>query len=100
MTDWKEFLKPDWKKIILFLILIIATSVPSNIFIEGADIGKNHGFPFNFYGYGGGLALLMNIPGQQIQSYFDVSPLIANIIIWYLISCLIILVYNKYRSKK
>jgi hypothetical protein len=98
--DWKKFLF-DWRKITLFLILVIFTSVISNfgfgIWWTGADIGINYGFPFNFYGYGGGPPL---ISGQPIPMYFYPIALVENTIIFYLLSCLIIWVYDKFRKKR
>lgn len=95
----KEFLKPDWRKLILFLILMILTSAIPNfgfgIWWTGADIGRNYGFPFNFYGYGGGPPLS---PGEQVPFYFNVSSLVLNILVWYLISCLIIIIYDKVKE--
>jgi len=96
---WENFFKPYWKKIILFLILVILTSVVSNfgfgIWWAGADMGINYGFPFNFYGYGGGPPLS---PEQPIPTYFYPIALIGNIIIWYLLSCIIIWVYDKVKK--
>jgi hypothetical protein len=97
----KEFLKPDWKKIILFLISLILTSVISNfgfgIWWSGADIGINYGFPLSFYGYGGGPPLR---PDQPIPTYFNFVGLIGDIIFWYVVSYLIIWVYEKMKKKK
>jgi hypothetical protein len=91
----KQFI--DWRKILIFVILILVTSAIRNLFIVGADIGANYGFPFNFYGYGGGPPLS---PGQAVPSYFDYGALVGNIIVWYIVSFLIVFVYDKVRRKK
>ena len=100
----KHWLKPNLKKIIIFLLLIIPTSIIPNfgfgIWWSGADIGVNYGFPFNFYGYGGGPPLR---PGQQVPTYgFDFRSfilLLGNIVIWYIVSCLIVWIYYKVKKK-
>ena len=92
----KEFFKPTIGKITFFLFLIIVTSIPSNILVYGADIGLNYGFPFNFYGYGGGLELL---PGEAVRSYLNIQNFVIDILIWYLVVCLIIFIYNKLKKK-
>ena len=88
----KNFFKPSIAKIIIFVILMAVTSIPSNILISGADIGINHGFPLNFYGYGGGPALQS---GQPVPSYFYALNLIIDLRIWYIVSCAIIECCNK-----
>lgn len=95
--NWKQFLKPNWGKIVIFVILILVTSIIPNLFTYGADIGINYGFPFNFYGCCGGPALL---PGQTSPSFFRYYAIIMNIVIWYLFSCLIVWIYGKVRGKK
>jgi len=95
--NWKGFLKPEWRNIVIFVFLIIVTSSIPNLFVEGADIGINYGFPFNFYGYGGGPELL---PGQSIPTYLRYEALIEDVVIWYLLSCLIVWVYDKVKKKR
>ena len=79
---------------------MIPTSVISNfgfgILWTGFDIGINYGFPFSFYGYGGGPPLR---PDQPIPTYFQPISLVADIALWYLISCLIICIYDKLKKK-
>ncbi len=87
IMDWKSFFKPTILKCVVSAILIAVTSYFPNIIIRGADIGSNYGFPFNFYGHGGGII--------GILSYFHILPLIVNIIIWYLISCAVAFAVNK-----
>jgi len=91
----KQFI--DWRKILIFAILILATSAIRNLFIDGADIGANYGFPFNFYGYGGGPPL---IQGQPIPYYFSYVALILDIVVWYFFSFLVVFAYDKLRRKK
>jgi hypothetical protein len=91
----KEFLKPTISKIILLIIFLIATSTPANVLVYGADIGLNHGFPFNFYGCCGGPPLRV---GQTVPSYFHVQNFIIDIIIWYILSCVIVSICYKFKK--
>ena len=108
--NWKEFLKPDWKKIVVFVVLfIISIPIPSlfpNLFY---NLGKNdfgvrypvfylYGTPFGFYYIPSPVAELT--PEGAPQPYFDFMGFIGNVIFWYLLSCLIIWIYDKFRKVK
>lgn len=100
----KQFLKPDWRKIVIFLLLFIPTSIIPNfgfgIWWSGADIGIVYGFPISFYGYGGGPPLR---PDQPIPTYefgfINFILLLSNAIIWYTISCVTVWIYDKVKKK-
>jgi hypothetical protein len=81
--------------VILFLVLIFSTSAISNfgfgVWWTGVDVGVKYGFPFCFYGYGGGLPL---DPDQKTPRYFNLPALVGDIIVWYLFSYLLIRVYE------
>jgi hypothetical protein len=94
--DWKEFLKPDWTKVVVFVILIFITSSIPDLFIEGTDMRISYGFPFSFFIFGGRLELS---PGQSIPFYFHYEAIIENIIIWYLLSCFIVWVFDKAKKR-
>jgi hypothetical protein len=100
MDFWK-FIKPDWRKIVLFLILLILTSITPNLGFDiwwtGADMGTNYGFPFSFYGCCGGPPLMY---GQPVPTYSHPIALIEDILLWYLISCLIVWVFDKLKMEK
>jgi len=87
---WKEFLKPDWRKIVLTVITMI-------IFFPGyPPYYKGGGFPLNYLSSGSCYA------GSNIVSCaIKETPinLILDIIIWYFLSCLIIWIYNKVKKK-
>lgn len=72
------------------------TSAIPNLFLYGADLGINYGFPFNFYGYGGGPALSA---GQPIPQYFSILNLVMDIVVWLVVSFLIVFIYGKFRKK-
>jgi hypothetical protein len=72
--------------------------MPPNIMVYGADIGLNYGFPFNFYGYGGGRPVILY--GQPVPQYFSVITLVLDAAIYYLVACAIVAVYHKSRGTK
>ncbi len=88
----KEFLKPTIVKVILFFILIIiSTWFSSNL----------------TYGYGGWPLYFWPIKSfvstgfemSEVAPPFSVLNFFVDIIFWYLISCLIIFIYNKIKRK-
>lgn len=81
---------------ILFFVLIAVTSAMPNLFMYGFDLGINYGFPFNFYGYGGGPNLTI---GQPVPQYFNVLSLVADILVWLIVAFLIFLLYSKFKKK-
>jgi hypothetical protein len=88
--NWKEFLKPDKRKIVLTFIVMI-------IFFPGyPPYYKGGGFPFNYLSSGSCYA------GSNIVSCaIKQAPmnLILDIIIWYIVSYLIIWIYDKRKKK-
>ena len=95
---WKEFLKPNWKKILLIISLFAISSYFLGNIFQLTDI-LAYGFPLAFYT----ISTMPCPPGVQYPchiptiSYF---ALIINIVFWYLIACGIIFGYEKKRSKK
>lgn len=87
--------KPDLLKLLIFIILIVATSVPKNLIEQGADIGANHGVPLPFYSYGGGPPMM---PGQVATANFSIEFLFIDMIIWYVVACLVAFIIG--RAKK
>jgi len=90
---WKEFLKPDWKKLLLFLILGIAL-----FFIEWseqlwwpqcADCYSYQGIPLPIYSSGGFTG----------ETTFHLIFLLINILIWYFISVIVVFGVNKLRKR-
>jgi len=90
--ETKNVLKPTALNAAILVILLVASSIPSNILVQGADIGANHGFPLNFYGYGGGPGLLS---GQPIPQYLNVIAFIVDVAVWYAVACLLAWAYKK-----
>jgi len=93
----KQFLKPDWRKIVIFgILLIICIKWRSNIvMLAGLRSIASYGFPLPFYSYDTGSVETITPSSSKI-----IWPgLIFDIIFWYLLPCLIIWIYDK-RLKK
>jgi hypothetical protein len=87
--DWKQFLKPDWKKILLTVILfLISTRYVSFL---GLDAPYYIGFPINVY-YMAGWPM-------STKGFFYLG-IVIDLIFYYLISCLIVWIYDKVRKKR
>jgi len=116
----KQFLKPDRRKIVVFVILVMIT----NSFLNGISFNvvnlsygpwNKIGYPFVF------LYEIKHFLGRPIDnpyasSWFPIGTLIIqetsiqilglnipllilNLIIWYLLSCLIIWIFDKVKKK-
>jgi hypothetical protein len=112
--SWKNFFKPTWIKIIFFVIFFTLSSLlcnsqltPYASMIKKANevgrcglccdtfcMGKIIGLPLPFYSesYGG------------IGGFGERKPififLIIDLVFWYILSCLVIWIFNKVRRKK
>lgn len=84
----KEFIRPDLKKIIISIILLVFFLLFEYNWAFGELYVQARGLPFPILTYDSG------------YYFFIYFGLIGDIIFWYLISCLIIFIYNKYRGKK
>ncbi|MFQ6049970.1 MAG: hypothetical protein ACE5J0_02965 [Candidatus Paceibacterales bacterium] len=90
--NWKTFLKPDWRKITATFILSILTLLIS----------------FSFSGHLDELPLLIKIfvlPYFFRNIYWENGLaflwwLILPVVIWYLLSCLTIFVWDKLKKRK
>ena len=106
----KQFMKPDWRKIVITVILLIFL-IPLFILIEqplGSPSGfpERRGFPFhyNVICMGGsieenGMTQLIGLGYCFNWSYLLLDIFIC-ILISYLLSCLIVWLYDKFRKKK
>ena len=89
--NWKEFLKPDWKKIVGVVILSALIPIPvSSCFCAGWDcicvIGQSL------------INILITSPHQLLYGYYF-PFIIILILFYYLLSCLIVWIYDKVRKK-
>jgi hypothetical protein len=100
--NWKHFLKPDWRKIVLFIIFCVLAVIlwvyghfaPSGPYIKTGILLIQY--------YIEKVIFLLLIPGVYIITRFVVNfyvILLVNIVYLYLLSCLIIWFYDKFRKK-
>ena len=99
----KEFFKPDWRRItaLIFLFLInfclIETRHPIVVLHAGGEehlIGvygrtEYYGIPLPFY-------TIAFLPGYGLYSELNPLLLAIDIFLWYLLSCLIVRIYDSY----
>ncbi|MBI2508240.1 hypothetical protein HYV89_04785 [Candidatus Woesearchaeota archaeon] len=92
----KEFFNPNKEKLIMFVILF-GLSLIKNFSIlslgQCYDCPDKYGFPIPFYNAGGNFGPA----GAYVDSGFSFSFMILNIIMVYIITCIIIKIYNKVR---
>ncbi len=105
----KQFLKPDKWKVIVFVILVLVNVVliytrnpVGPLLPQVGEYIEEYGIPFIFYTYHG----CPTFPPEMLKDIdcptttFNAYPFVLNVILWYLVSCLIIFAYNKFRIKK
>lgn len=90
--DLKDFLKPDLKKIIVLVFIILLVIILANtIFCSYPSTG----YPLPIYkivnlGVPGG-------PAGPLSAELDFVNIIIDLIIWYLISCFVAFVYKSFK---
>jgi hypothetical protein len=103
----KQFLRLDWKKVLLVILFLILS-----VSISGGDIKQNESFDSTagihfdrvsdefFRGHGFPVKWLTV---KYVWGYVDVATvnlnLVTNIIFWYFVSCLLIFAWDKIRKK-
>ena len=95
--DWKKFLKPDWRKILFFIITMGGLNY---LWISGnyvLDARILFGLPLGFYPKGG----FMGHPGYPPPPTVEFSWLnfFIDVIFWYLIACLIYYGYDSFKRR-
>jgi hypothetical protein len=98
--NWKRFLKPDWRKIILTVILISLSFlyIYEPVIMDAYEAYR--GLPMFYWKYFTGTGLIvpgMNLP-EPVTEFLYLN-LIIDLIFWYFLSCLIIWIYNKVKKK-
>jgi hypothetical protein len=116
--NWKEFIKPNLLKLILFVALfVIFTFVPSGLQIV-SDVGSvscidfvdKPGFCGNYNIIGlplpylwlinaSGLPLPYLRLGEYEYFYIDTPFFVVNLIFWYLVSAVLVWFYEKIKKK-
>ena len=99
--NWKKFLEPDFKKLIVFFIIEFITIVVS--VIPAIPLLLEALIPFNFII--SSFTNLTNVNPTDFSSIKYVSIILGLIrfleLVWhYVISCFIIWIYSKIRKKK
>jgi hypothetical protein len=96
MTTLKQFLKPDWRRIVIFVILILILPI---FFINAcADIVCLVPIPLSFV-LGRAVLVLIRSGERTIITPEMIIYLIIPIIINYILSCFIIWIYDKVKKK-
>jgi len=95
----KQFLKPEWKKIVVFIIFFIGSLFLGKFGIEmlrrlfaGCLVSSLIGFPFVF------LTKIECIT-RKGGAVWDLISLLFDLIFWYLLSCFIVWIYDKVKKK-
>ena len=114
--NWKKFLKPDWRRIVLTLIIILIFPLPywngtlceqcleepcspcPDTNFDPALIGWYFTWRSSFYGHG--RVIGWHNQALNVLEGILMKLLIIGLPISYLLSCLIIWVYDKYRKKR
>jgi nitric oxide reductase large subunit len=94
--NWKQFLKPNMTKLVIFIVLMSTVNyfVISNTTIRDARILV--GLPLAFWPVGSFFAQT----GTSTPSVeFSAVNFFADLVFWYLVSCLISGVYDKFKKK-
>ena len=95
----KQFLKPDWRKILLTIILIVPSFMIENCIGLCLDCGFNYAIPLSFYCSMEGPFHFAELSSSNYPLTTSLAFSIIDIIFWYLISCLIVWVYDKFRKR-
>ena len=98
---FKDFFKPTTGKIILFIAFVLITGYSQHYLNNTAtDSRFKFGSPFMFYNSGCYQECSIDTSVDCCPTNFLLGNFILDLIIWYLIICLIIFTYNKIRSKR
>jgi len=81
----KEFLKPEWRKVLTFGFLFFVLP----IFMPQPISAPSWGFPIPYYS-----------SGLNVETVFSFPFFILDILICYFLACLVGFTYNKFKAKK
>jgi hypothetical protein len=105
--NWREFFKPDWRKSGIFLILFVVSplifflnlssfSMQERLRMIGYDLGAVIAIKlFYLLDYVLNLVFLTLTAASNGNGDIMLLGIALNIIYWYLISCLIVWIYDK-----
>ena len=87
----KEFLKPDWRKLIITFLLLLIPHPYFTIYPPGGNLIHLSTFEQIFL-------LPSIVPSSTCVLFFGI--LLLTVIVCYLFSCFVVFVYNKFKTKK
>jgi hypothetical protein len=108
----KQLFKPDWRKIVIFVIILILSNIPFIGYFE--EIIEPTVMPYHDYDFVNVFNPILNpifwLWGGKTDTplaYVSYSGLgnsyyilmILNVVYWYILSCLIVWIYDKYFKK-
>ena len=105
-SDWKQFLKPNWFKVLLTIFIGVFMfgflfTVASFLSVSSATFESITKFLFAIFLFPLILcSLSIGPPPTTSQSILCFISLILILVYWYLISCLILWLWNKRSSKR
>ena len=99
----KKFLKPNWKKIVLSIIIPIQATLIGGLIANfpsysevGYNIGSNYFLIFMLPVL---LSRVFSIPWEPIISWQVLIIIFSLLLYWYILSCLIVWIYDKVKKK-
>ena len=92
--NWKKFLKPDWRKIVIFVILMIIP-IPIPLYASCKCFPAPCNCPTELMFYP--IIIMILLGAISISSLL---LLLVDMIVSYLLSCLIVWIYDKIKVKK
>jgi predicted neutral ceramidase superfamily lipid hydrolase len=97
----KQFLKPNWRKVVIFLLMSLIMSFTLLFFI-GCGPRRGTLGTLCVYSITDYLTVIVASPLVILLNYFlgVFHVFVLSFIYWYLLSCLIIWIYDKFRGKK
>jgi len=108
MVNINQFIKPDWRKLLIFLLFVsLITIIFQSSIMGGWSIKETTYFILPFPSITHREISCDNIPTPYAseckpESSFKINylNLALNIAFWYLLSCLIIWIFDKFRKSK
>ena len=93
--NFKQFLKPDWRKILIFVIFFALSYLRKSAGTIPAlgYLFLYHGFPFYYFS----IWLNFNVVWKIKILWVG---LLIDVVFWYLFSCFIIWIYDKVKKKE
>jgi len=91
--NFKQFLRPDWRKIVIFIVLLLISLVIVYDMPVGELLTSFRGLPLP-------VLFFYNSDWHPIPIWYVLLLFgLIDLIFWYLLSCLIIWIYGKIKKK-